>query len=230
MRYFLNPEDIMVNAENPNIIISYITMRRLIGIMGILLPFICIAGGWAFSGTAVQESISVYYYSNMRDFFVGLMAGVSMFLITYKGYEIIDNLVTSLSGLAGLGLCIFPCIITGYPIQPIGIFQINSDTSNIIHIVSAALFFTLLAINSFFLFTRSNCLPDDYTLNKKIRNKIYRGCGILIFASLIILMLLTLMFGQTWVEQNKIPLMLEIVMLSAFGVSWLVKGETLFKD
>lgn len=220
----------MLKDNNPNIIISYITQRRLIGIMGILLPFICIAGGLLFSGTAIQESVSVYYYSNMRDFFVGLMSVVSIFLITYKGYETIDNMVTSLSGLAGFGVFIFPCFYSGYPIQPVGIFQLSPGISNIIHILCAAIFFLLLSINSFFLFTRSKTLPDDYTLNKIIRNRIYRCCGIIIFVSLILLLLLSLLFGQTWVEHNKIPMILEIIMLLAFGVSWLVKGETLFRD
>ncbi len=220
----------MFNNSNPDIIISYITQRRLIGIMGILLPFICIAGGLLFAGTYIQKSISVYYYTNMRDFFVGLMSGVSIFLITYKGYGKIDNIVSSLCGLAGFGICFFPCLYAGFPPQPIGIFQINPDASNIIHIACAAVFFILLAFNSFFLFTRSSRKPEDFTINKKIRNAIYRVCGIIILISLMMLPIFTLILGPARTDYYKIPLILEIIMLSAFGTSWLIKGETLFRD
>ncbi|MEJ2664743.1 MAG: DUF998 domain-containing protein, partial [Spirochaetia bacterium] len=87
----------MFRKKNRSIIISYIALRRLIGILGMLLPFICILGGLLFAALYVEPSISDYYYTNMRDFFVGLLFGVSLFLITYKGYELIDDIVTNTS-------------------------------------------------------------------------------------------------------------------------------------
>ncbi|MHC1705386.1 MAG: hypothetical protein AB9846_15880 [Tenuifilaceae bacterium] len=59
-----------LNKGNNSIIISYKALRRLIGILGILLPVICIIGGFWFAKDPVQQSISLYYYTNMRDFLV----------------------------------------------------------------------------------------------------------------------------------------------------------------
>ncbi|HAK44901.1 MAG TPA: hypothetical protein DCO79_03125 [Spirochaeta sp.] len=72
----------MLRNRNKSIIISYYTLRRLIGILGILLPFICMFGGLA-AGIEVQSSVSAYYHSNMRELFTGLMSCMAVFLLTY---------------------------------------------------------------------------------------------------------------------------------------------------
>jgi len=216
--------------KNRSIIISYIALRRLIGILGMLLPFICILGGLLFAALYVEPSISDYYYTNMRDFFVGLLFGVSLFLITYKGYELIDGLVTSASALAGFGIALFPCLHGSSPTDPVGIFQLSPQLSNTIHLSCAAVFFTLLAINSIFLFTltkRKTLLP---TKNKKKRNIVYITCGIIMLASIVIMVVLFLLFPNTEIDKYRLVLIFETIMLLAFGISWLVKGETLFRD
>lgn len=215
----------MFRKRNRSIIISYLSLRRLIGILGILLPFICVLGGLLFSDLPIRSSISSYYHTNMRDFFVGLLAGVSLFLITYKGYERIDNIVTGIIGFTGLGVAIFPCLNSLASKELVGIFQINPIISNKIHLVCAFTFFFLLAINSIFIFTLTKSKNIPKTRNKKIRNYIYIGCGIIILLSLAILLIRALVGVE--VENDKTLLFLETIMLVAFGTSWLVKGKTL---
>ncbi len=216
--------------EKNEIINSYIALRRVIGISGMMLPFVCVAGGALISGICTQESISFYYYSNMRDFFVGLMAVVSMFLITYKGYSRLDDAVTTSSGVMGLGLTLFPCMFSAGSADRVGIFLLRQELSDTIHVTCAGLFFILLALNSIFLFTRSSHKKSEFTFKKKIRNIIYISCGIIMLVSLLLLLVLTLVLGKEAIDQYKIPLVLEIVMLLAFGISWLIKGETLLRD
>jgi hypothetical protein len=97
----------MLKNKNKSLIVSYLTLRKLIGVLGILLPFACLFGGSLFQNSPVLDSISAYYHSNMRDILTGLLVGVSLFLITYKGYELRDTLLAILSGIAGLGIAIF---------------------------------------------------------------------------------------------------------------------------
>lgn len=219
---------VYLRERNRSIIISYLSLRRLIGILGMLLPFICVFGGLLFSDVSVRSSISSYYHTNMRDFFVGLLVGVSLFLMTYKGYERIDNIVTGIIGFAGLGVAIFPCLKSITSIEPVGIFQINPNISNGIHLICAFIFFFLLAINSIFIFTLTKSKDIPKTRNKKIRNYIYIGCGIIILLSLLILLIRSLVAVEA--ENDKTLLVFETIMLLAFGISWLVKGKTLFKD
>ncbi len=220
----------MFRKKNRSIIVSYIALRRLIGILGMLLPFICILGGFVFAALCVEPSISFYYHTNMRDFFVGLLFGVSLFLITYKGYELIDNIVTTASALAGFGVAVFPCLYSSTSTRPVGIFQVSPQASNTVHIACAAAFFFLLAVNSIFLFTLSKKKNAVSTKNKRIRNWIYRICGIIILASIAALVALFLLMPPEQIDEYRLVLVFETIMLLAFGVSWLVKGETLFRD
>jgi hypothetical protein len=207
-----------LKEKNSSIIISYFSLRQLIGWLGMLLPPICILGGYFFSKIPIQRSISFYYHTNMRDFFVGLMVCVALFLTTYKGYERRDKIITTTIGIAGLGIALFPCLRSSTDTRSVGIFQLRPSISDKIHISCALIFFILLAINSIFLFTLGK---DDW------KNKIYKLCGYTILASIITLAILLLAINPEEVKNYKMVLAFETIMLLAFGLSWLVKGKTL---
>ena len=180
-----------------------------------------------FQNAPLLDSISAYYHSNMRDILAGLLVGVSLFLMTYKGYEQRDMLIAIVSGIAGLGIAIFPCASRFEPSLAVGIFQIRPPIAEYLHYGSSALFFILLGINSYFLFTLGD--KENWTKSKSIRNGIYRVCGLVIFASLLTLAILSMILGEELVT-TVWTFIFETVMLLAFGISWLVKGETLFID
>ena len=217
----------MLKNKNKNFIISYLTLRRLIGILGMLLPFACLFGGSIFTNSPVLDSISAYYHSNMRDVLTGLLVGVSLFLLTYKGYESRDMFIAVLSGIAALGIAIFPCESRIEPSTAVGVFQLTHPFAEYFHYGSSVLFFILLSINSYFLFTLGD--KTKWTRSKSIRNGIYRACGLVIFGSLITLLILTIILGHALIA-TVWTFIFETVMLLAFGISWLVKGETLFAD
>jgi len=217
----------MLKDKNQSFIVSYLTLRRLIGILGMLLPLACLLGGSLFRNAPIMDSISAYYHSNMRDVLVGLLVGVSLFLMTYKGYERRDMLVAIISGIAGLGIAIFPCASRVDPSSAVGMFPFTPPIAGYLHYGSSALFFILLGINSYFLFTLGD--KENWTRRKSIRNGIYRACGLVIFASLLTLLILTLILGDELIA-TVWTFIFETVMLLAFGISWLVKGETLFAD
>ncbi|TFH25583.1 MAG: hypothetical protein E4H10_09205 [Bacteroidia bacterium] len=62
------------HLDKPPEIISYYAMRRAIGILGITLPLILVAGSSLFGDCKeVQDSISTYYHTNMRNIFAGFI-------------------------------------------------------------------------------------------------------------------------------------------------------------
>ncbi|HVO76179.1 MAG TPA: hypothetical protein VMT35_19295 [Ignavibacteriaceae bacterium] len=217
----------MLKNKNSSLIFSYLTLRKLIGILGILLPFACLLGGSLFQNKPVMDSISAYYHSNMRDILTGLLVGVSLFLLTYKGYELRDWLIAILSGVAGLGIAIFPCESRIEMSSAVGVFQLTPPIAGYLHYGSSALFFILLGVNSFFLFTIGD--KENWTKSKTVRNGIYRACGLVIFASLLTLAIFSLILRNELIT-TVWTLVFETIMLLAFGISWLVKGETLFAD
>ena len=214
--------------KNERYILSHLTLRKLIGILGILLPVACYLGGSLFRGRPVEDSISAYYHTNMQDILTGLLVAMALFLLTYKGYEKRDLLIAIFSGIAGLGIAIFPCASRTMTSAAVGVFQITPPWATYLHYGSSAIFFILLGVNSFFLFTLGN--TKEWTKSKTKRNVIYRICGIIIFASLVMLLILTCVLGGDKLEATIWTFIFETVMLWAFGLSWLVKGKTLFKD
>jgi hypothetical protein len=218
----------MLMSRSQRLIISYLTMRRLIGILGLALPVIIVIGGFIQRGFVIQGSISGYYYTNMRDFFVGLLCIVSLFLISYQGYEKIDNLIGNLSGVFALGMIIFPTATYSGKVVKVGMFLIDDNISEYVHLTFGTLFFLALAYNSIFLFTKRQ--PGILSEAKKKRNFIYRVCGIVMIASILFIIIYMIFLRGTALSKIYPVLILESIALTAFGISWLVKGNTFFKD
>ena len=86
--------------------------------------------------------------------------------------------------------------------------------SSAIHNFSAAAFFCLLSYNCLFLFTKSSGIV---TKNKKIRNVIYRVCGIGMIISMISIISLGSIYGGTW--------FIEAIALMFFGIAYLTKAD-----
>lgn len=187
--------------------INTLRLRSMIGWLGMLLPWIVVLLiGY------VPSSISATWYTNACTSFMIILGSASFLLICYKGYTKVDDILLTCSGIAGLCICLFPCSVVGAPSE-IGTFLIDKGVSATIHDISAIIFFGLLAYNSFFLFTKSS---GEMTRNKKIRNIIYRICGVGMIASFLIL-LLPDFYIKVW--------LLETIALFFFGVSFLTKAD-----
>ena len=187
--------------------LNTIRLRAMIGWLGMLLPWIVVLLiGY------IPQSISATWYTNACTVFMIILGSASILLISYKGYEKIDDILLTCSGIAGLGICLFPCSITGCP-DKIGTFLVDNQVSNTLHFISAIVFFGILAYNSFFLFTKG---AGQMTKKKKIRNIIYRICGIGMIASFLI-MLFPYFNCQVWLT--------ETIALFFFAISFLTKAD-----
>ncbi|NLV18156.1 MAG: DUF998 domain-containing protein [Bacteroidetes bacterium] len=195
---------------------SYLALRKAVGWIGITLPFILRSGIALFCKEEdIPKTISLYYHSCMRDVFVGAMCAIALFLFFYKGYEKKDNIAANLAAICALGIAFFPtCESKPY------------DQSAIIHLISAALFFLVLSFFSISLFTQRG--PDP-TNRKLIRNRIYKICGIIMIACMLIIMIF-LLYGEERFPDSMFIYYAETIALTAFGISWLTKGGQICSD
>lgn len=209
------------------LVVSYLAIRRLIGFLGLLLPEVLITGSVLTADcTGVQDSISHYYYTAMSDVFVGFLFAIAAFLIAYKGYNN-DRIATNLAGVFALGVAIFPTNMDGDATCAIHTLADN-DLRKYIHYTSAALLFLVLAYISLFLFTKSD---GPKTKQKKIRNSLYVVCGIVILFSIaVIAMGHFIPFFENYFNKYKLTFWFESLALTAFGLSWIIKGELILKD
>ena len=55
--------------KNGDLVVSYLTLRQMVGAIGLLMPFLVRLGGYIFEHITTTDSISAYYYTGMRDIF-----------------------------------------------------------------------------------------------------------------------------------------------------------------
>jgi hypothetical protein len=206
-------------------VISYTILRRAVGILGIALPVVLLIGYILRSNLScpLPPSISNYFYTGMSTYFTGTLCAVALFLYAYKGPEAVDRRAAVFAAVCALGVAFCPvntidnccsCVVT------LG----TSCIRNAFHYSFAALLFATFAYFSLCLFTKTN----NPTNEKLKRNKIYKVCGWTIIASMICVPV----FSKFHIIES-IPIwtyIFETVALFAFGFSWLVKGETIFRD
>lgn len=197
-----------------NVTINTKRMRIMIGVLGMLLPWLV-----ALITLSFPQSISITYYSLYAvGTFMVVLGSAGILLINYKGYDKTDDITATIAGIFGLLICLFPMTYLPDPNMKTGILHLVSSTSNIFHCISAFGFFGTLAFMSFFLFTKT---AGNMTKQKKIKNIIYKVCGVGMLASFL-LMLLNLIPG---VSIYNLTWIVEAIALFFFGLSWIVKSD-----
>jgi hypothetical protein len=214
--------------EEPSVI-SAKTMWSLTGAFAFFLPLALFLGNLIPGGCrTVQDSISAYYYTPMRNIFEGVLCSVAFFLFAYNGYKPIDAITSKIASFFALGIAFCP---TTYErdIPPCFIPPINTNALiGAMHYVSAAIFFLTISFMSLCLFTRTRegKTERDATSGKRTRNAVYRICGILMLFFLALIPIYNFIVRK-YVEIPSLTFYLESAILVCFGISWLVKGRTI---
>jgi hypothetical protein len=177
--------------------------------LALALPFVLLIGKYLIDGGPMQGSISAYYYTDLRDYFVGTVCAISVCLAFYR-YQPQDNLVSNI--LAGLGVTV--ALFPTDPADPTTHEQVIAG----IHRGAATLFLLGLAYFSYSLFTKSDS-GTSMTAAKRRRNRVYRVCAVVIVVALAIAVFVPPVLF--WSES---------VSVIAFAIAWLVKGEVALKD
>lgn len=217
--------------DNIEILNSYDRIRKLIGVLGLLLPILIVISYWGF-----LPSISLFYYTRSAVFFIAILAAFGLLLISYKGYEVkenekglSDNLVSHLGGFAILIVVLVPtaCLDTVFNVCNVCnsgeycLFGHQIKWVNYIHLISAGVFFFFMGYMSLINFTRG--------IDKKY-HFMYKLCGITIWVSLALLLIEFIIrifgLGRGYITLYDV-FILETVMVTAFATSWLLKGRTI---
>lgn len=93
---------------------TYMNIRLGVAFIGIVFPFLLWFGGQIYVRIPLQASMSAYYHAagyagrSMRDWFVGLLFAVGIFLYLYKGFSRAENWALNVGGALAVGVAIFP--------------------------------------------------------------------------------------------------------------------------
>ncbi len=233
--------------KKDDMIISYQTMRKAVGWLGMLLPFALLLinlfvnatdilnNNWFIktecqcnyeAQTSWKSSISHYYYTTVGELFTGTLCAVALFLFSYKGFPkkkeevgFSDSLMTNMAGAFALGVVIFPTSSRDCIHDNTRSF-LSSDYTGYVHLTSAALFFVTLAFMSIINFRRTEAAG---IYGQTLRDKLYLWCGIVMLLCLLLLVVYIVFFEGRFAALHPV-FSLEALALQAFGLSWLTKG------
>jgi len=225
MSLLRDPATAQENAPAP-LIMSYLLMRVLIGVIAVLLPFTLILANWAI-GHGFAASMSGYYYTPMRNIFVGTLCAIGVFLVTYDGYDLADRVITDVAGLCTICIAFLP---TTPAHQPTARQMLIGD----LHLTFACSAFVLLSVMAF-RFAKRQPTPPGLTGWRRVQyafgftgpgdsqappweQVVYRVSGSVILTCVVLVY--TLSHTATYSL-----LVLETIMLVFFGLSWFVKGR-----
>ena len=206
--------------SEPSLLVSYLTLRKIIGILGLSFPFVLLVGAAIVFQTGIQSSLSSYYHTGMGDVFVGTLWAIGFFLLSYRGYK------DSPDNVAGNLACVFAVGVTLFRTTPDSLG--DTDLVGYIHLAFAASFFLTLIYFCLFLFTKTHKHRQP-TSEKLQRNKVYRGCGYTMIGCILLIAVYYFLPDDTAsaLEAYHPVFWLEAIAVLAFGVSWAVKGEAL---
>jgi len=213
-----------MKQQDDSQLISYLTLRKLIGILGIALPFMVWFGHSWFRGMHLDDketpyrlySISASHQWYMRDLFVCVICILAAFLFTYKGdQETIDGAWANMAGA-------FAVLVAFCPTYAPGLIHY-------FHYIGAVGLFLVFAVFCLWIFPKQLRAAKDSAARKRTTRIIYISCGVTIVVGMILCLVLADededRLSKLYPE-SKI-FWLEAMMLVAFGFSWLVRGHLL---
>ena len=142
-------------TEPVNVVFDYRAMRLLIGLLAFALPFLV-----SNISNETLPSISASYYTNSGDIFVGTLFIVGSFLVAYNGHSGLHAFLSKVAAVATILVATFPTACKDCTFKPAAetllllCNKCSLETSNLVHHISAGLFFVILIIFCLWFFPR----------------------------------------------------------------------------
>jgi hypothetical protein len=184
------------------------TLRLLLGIIAFTLPFMV-----TWLARSPLSSVSASYFTEARDWFVGMLFIVGALMLAYNGHSTKEAVASKVAGLCAFLIALFPTLA-----KTCG----DSTVSSKIHGIAAVALFLILA---YFCFGPFRDTTKGQGGKKGLRARLYFLCG-----SVMVACMLVGLGGKLWLDCQTmaawgVTYWVEAVALGAFGVAWIVAGK-----
>ena len=239
------------SADENQLVISYLCLRRFVGWISPLPPIVLLVGIAISSTQARPDSMSGYYYTDMRNVFVGALCALGAFLGAYDGYDKVDRWITNIAGFGAIGVAFCPtkptvCAAGTQACPPFSVTQLSTGQQAVgdIHVFFAVTTFIMLGLMAL-RFAKGGKTPPGQDWVARIRyglgfgmnpgdkperykgeNLIYRASGVTIL-SCVLLAVLSNLLPASVNAHWPLLFIFEAVAVISFGFSWFVKGQTM---
>ncbi len=215
-----------LSKSTRTLVVSYLGVRRAIGAVGLLLPVVLGPVGWLIFGVPLQENMSSYYHTPLRDVFVGSMCAIGIFLFCYRGYDRVEDWTANFGCLSALGVALCPLDAASDPLH-------QKSILGYLHSLSGGVFFLTLAFYSLYHFPRSDADRGEAAPHEGYRTFVYRTSGIVILLSMLAMgTYLFLIPTELKRRCNAYHFLFwgEWLAVWAFAAAWLTKGRAILAD
>ena len=189
---------------------DYKAQRLMLGIIAFVLPILV---------TAVAReslpSISASYFTEARNWFVGLLFIVGGWMFTYNGHTSGESIASKVGALAAVAVAVFPTSEATCS---------SSTLSSTIHTTAAVFMFVILA---YFCFGPVRERTKGQGGKKGRRAKLYFACGSIISLSMLVGLIGAVFLDCETTTRIELTYWVETFALSAFGVAWIVSGKAI---
>jgi hypothetical protein len=200
-------------GEDPAL--SYLGIRRVIGVAGLALPVVLLIRAFAVDGE-LHGSMSAYYYTPMRDYFTGTLCVIGVFLFCYRfGRLPFEAWLATVAGLAAVGVAMF------HTAPAAGATQRQLHLSYV-HLGCATVLFLILGAFSFVVFPSSQSAAEV----RGAQAWVYRSLGLAIWVSVVTAGIVD-KAASGFYDRTNFLFWMETVAVLAFSVSFLLKGRFL---
>ena len=203
---------------------SFLILRILVGLLGVALPFVLVLlDKIVFDGSPFPRgSLSAYYYSGMREVFVGTLSAIGVFLIAYKVAERnLDNTLSVVAGISALVIPVFPTQRPSHsgPLTPLQDLLGESFVKEV-HFTASVVFLVSLTLMSFFFGRREGArVHRPSKRSPRFWQWFHWACAGVMAAALVWMGVTAIVGGP-----SRSTLIGQAVAAWAFGASWLMKG------
>lgn len=223
-------------ATNPDqqLLISYHKLQQTVGWIALLMPLTVRLLAYVFDEVFTTNSISAYYYTSLRDVFVGSLVVGGVLLAFFRTDRPHDRWAAIVAGIAAIGIALFPMDIAAGVLSSPATTNADSEAKLVMALIDGPhgpLGYHFCFVGAFFVLTfylvtfrfAANT-PAQPTPQKRQRNTVYRVCGWLMGLAFVCI-------GVLWfLDRQRSIFWPETVAVMAFAAAWLVKGQLVLKD
>ena len=216
-----------VSESTRTLVVSYRGVRRAIGGIGLALPVILGPGGWLVFGIEIQDNISSYYHTVLRDVFRRSDErdrDISVLLPWLRLDRTLDGKLWRFRRARRRTLS------AGCQQRP--------TLSEFVSRIFAFVFWRCVFPDTR-VFIRYTTFRPEKTTSKKLlrmswkRNLVYWGSGVMILVSMLAMgayLFLLPSAWKAWLNEYNFLFWLEWIAIWSFAAAWLTKGRAIFAD
>lgn len=198
----------------------------LLGIIAIMLPFTLLVGhALAQRSLDFRSSLSMYYFSDMRDALVGGLCAMGVLFMRAREGSL-ATLFTTIAGMLAIAAALT------HPALPVLLGHAPSSEGDIlisqIHAASIGALVMLTAVLCLVVFPQADQGNERIGL-RLTHNQIYRLCGVIIICGVFVATFSNFLPSSVADKPTHLLLWIEVIWLVAFGLACIVRGGVRFR-